>query len=175
MSHYVQVDELVREIRTKRPTEMTISSVGTTADARLIHTALEQSSLRVLLFPDGTEAGTAGSPLGAWDSAELSAVYLRAWEWNWEEGPGAPNAQRQLDLVLVNQESDEIIQECFTLYATDYGLTTISRTIEALEYAETGYEGHHQEHLDPVEVEHIEDFLSIFRACLGVAEWPENG
>lgn len=117
-------------------------------------------------------------------NAILRAVSIRAWGWEddkWRINPGGPDKPpydvirypgekdwiRQSDIVITYSDGKQSAIETISIYTGSRiagTLPSFTRDVWAMEYAETGYEGHNKKSIKPEDEAEIEEFIDIAKS-----------
>ena len=187
----VEIKTLCDEILALKPEKnpLTFWDIRTKADASTIQEKLRESSIGDILLKDGDTLSVPGNhehypDLGLYvGRSALVGVNVRAWGWEFDKhriDPNGPNKPpydivfypgeqdwtRQLDISLFYSNESQTASQRITTQtgSTSAGqLPSVSRSVSAMAYAETGYEGHNQVWRDARDASEVEEFVALAR------------
>jgi hypothetical protein len=193
----VKIKDLCDEILAHKPEQSPLTNwyIRTTADGNVVQDKLRTSSLGDLLLKDGDTLSMPGGherypDIGLYvGRVALTKVGVRAWGWEDDKyriDPNGPNKPpydiiiypgekdwtRQLDISLHYSDGSQAASQTITAQtgSTSAGhAPSVSRSVFALAYAESGYERHNQVWRSARNSEEIEDFVSLVRNLLKFA------
>lgn len=192
----IAIKDLSEKILAKKPEEvrLTFWDVMSEADPNQVQDRLRASSLGDLMLQDG-DTLSIPTPNDYYPDldlyvgeARLTHVTLRAWGWDFDkhridpngsgkspydviEYPGEKDWSRQLDVSLhYANEAHQTAAQTITMQtgSTSAGiLPSAVRDVYAMDYAETGYEGHNQVYRTATSGEEVMNFVNLVKELMG--------